>query len=301
MNIPGLRGLSIGKLFVTSFKEFIGDDMPTQAAALAYHILFSLFPFFIFLIALISTLHLPDFIDWLRQQAEFLLPGQAMDQVNVVLNELREPQGGLLSVGAVVALWTASAAARATMNAFNAAYGIRENRPIWLLYPLSILYTMAIAALLILSAALLLIGPQAMQWLSDQIGFEQFFVTLWTWLRWPVILLLLSLSAALVYYSAPAAQPRFPFITPGAVLAVLIWILASLGFDYYVRNFADYSATYGSVGSVIVLLLYFYISAAVLLFGAEINACIERHAPTGNITGNKQDLRDAAVARKQPK
>lgn len=300
MNIPGLRGLSIGKLIVTSFKEFIGDDMPTQASALAYHILFSLFPFFIFLIALIGTLQLPDFIAWLRQQAELLLPEQAMTQVNVVLDELREPKGGLLSFGAVVALWTASAAARATMNAFNVAYGIRENRPIWLLYPLSILYTIAVAALLILSAALLLIGPQAMQWLADQVGFEQFFVTLWTWLRWPVVLALLSLSAALVYYSAPAAQPRFPLITPGAVLAVLIWILASLGFDYYIRNFANYSATYGSVGSVIVLLLYFYISSAVLLFGAEINACIERHAPSGNITGSKEDLRNASASRKQP-
>lgn len=120
-----------------------------------------------------------------------------------------------------------------------------------------------------------------MQWLSNQFGYEHFFVNLWTWLRWPVALVLMGLSAALVYYAAPAAQPRFRFITPGAVLSVLIRSASSFAFDYYVRNFANYSKMYGSVGSIVLLLLYFYISASVLLFGAEVNAAIERHAPSG--------------------
>lgn len=288
MGIPGLHGMGLGKLLAESLREFFADDMPTYAAALAYQALFSLFPFFIFLLALISTLHLPDFISWLEQQAYMLLPAQAMAPVSGVLSELRQPRGGLVSTGGVIALWVASSGVRATMNAFNAAYGVEEGRPAWKLYPLSILYTLAIAALLIASASLLLIGPQAMQWLADQIGFEQFFVSVWTWLRWPVVLVLLSLIAALVYYAAPAEQPRFRFITPGAVLSVLIWIVGSIGFDFYVRNFADYDSMYGSVGSIVLLLLYFYISAAVLLFGVEVNAAIERHMPSGMPAGEKR-------------
>jgi membrane protein len=278
MKIPGLRGLHAGRLLADAVKAFIDDDMLTYASALAYQILFSLFPFFIFLLALISTLHLPDFIFWMRQQAQMLLPEAAMASVTGVLEQLRQPRGGLLSAGAIVALWTASAGVRATMNAFNVAYGVQETRPVWVRYPLSIFYTLAVAALLILSAALLLIGPRAMQWMANYLGFEQFFVTAWTWLRWPAAIVLLSLSAALIYYSAPAAQPKFPLVTPGAVVSVLLWIVASIVFNYYALNFADYGAMYGSIGSVVALMFYFFISSAVLLFGAEVNAVIERHA-----------------------
>lgn len=281
MGIPGLRGMRPLGLLTESVQEFFSDDMPTYAAALAYQMLFSLFPFVIFLLALISTLHLPDFISWLTQQAQMLLPAQAMAPVENVLSELRKPRGGLLSTGAVLALWIASSGVRSTMNAFNAAYGVREGRPAWKRYPLSILYTLAIAALLIAATFLLLIGPQAMQWLSDQFGIEHLLVNAWSWLRWPLALVLMGLSAALIYYAAPAVQPRFRFITPGALLSVVIWSAGSLVFDYYVRNFANYSRMYGSVGSIILLLLYFYISAGVLLFGAEVNAAIERHAPSG--------------------
>ena len=287
MDIPGLRGMKLPALIAAAVREFFADDMPTYAAALAYQALFSLFPFFIFLLALVGTLHLPDFISWLEQQAQMLLPSQAMEQVGKVLAELKEPRGGLLSTNALVALWVASSGVRATMNAFNAAYGVREGRPAWKLYPLSILYTLVVAALLIASAALLLIGPRAIDWLAGEIGFRQLFVHAWTWLRWPVALVLLSLSAALIYYAAPAQQPRFRFITPGAVLSVLIWVVSSIGFDYYVKNFTDYNSMYGSVGSIILLLLYFYLSAAVLLFGAEVNAGIERHAPSGMPMGRK--------------
>ena len=274
MNIPGLKGLGLGTVLLSAAKNFVRNDMATHASALAYQMLFSLFPFFIFLIALIGTLQLPDFMAWLRGQAAMLLPQQAMAPVNQVLDQLQQPPGGLVSAGAIVALWTASAGVRATMNAFNVAYQIRETRPLWLLYPLSVLYTLAVAALLIASAALLLIGPTAIQWLEAQIGFGQVLVSLWTWMRWPLAVILLILCVGLVYYSAPAAQPRFPFVTPGAVVAVVTWLLASIAFDYYVRNYADYNATYGSMASAVLLLFYFYISAAVLLYGAELNAYV---------------------------
>ena len=127
-----------------------------------------------------------------------------------------------------------------------------------------------------------------MEWLAGQVGMRELVVVLWTWLRWPVIVLMLMLVVALLYYVAPDVEQEFRFITPGSVLAVLVWILASVAFGVYVQNFADYNATYGSIGAIIVLLLYLYISAAVLLFGAELNAVIE-HASVEAGSGRQAD------------
>jgi membrane protein len=287
MQIMGLNGISPLELIKKTVKNFLKDDMLTYASALAYQVFFSIFPFIIFLIALLGFLHLPEFFNWLREQAQLFLPQAAMDQVNQVIDTLEQPQGGLLSLGMIVALWTASAAVRATMNALNVAYNVEEGRPAWKLYPLSIVYTIGIAAMLIAAAAFMLVGPQAMQWLAQQIGFEQMFVTLWTWLRWPVVFILLTLAVAVVYYMAPDVQQTFRFITPGAILCVVVWILAALGFNYYVSNFADYNATYGSIGTIIILLFFFFISAAILLFGAEVNAVIEHHSTEGKNSGEK--------------
>lgn len=279
MHIPGFRGLSAFSVIKKSVKKFGDDDMLTYASALSYQVLFSVFPFVIFLIALLGFLELPDLFNWLRQQAQLLLPAEAMDQVDRVIKELQYPQGGLLSFGAIASLWIASSSIRAIMNALNGAYDVAESRPAWKLYPLSILYTLGTAAMLIVAAVLLMIGPEVMQWLAQQIGLEKFFVVLWTWLRLPVSLFVLMLAVAIVYYAAPNVRHPFQFISPGSMLAVTVWIVASLGFSFYVQNFADYSAMYGSIGTIIVLLLYFYISAAVLLFGAEVNAVVEREAP----------------------
>lgn len=287
MRIWGLRGMSPVLLFKKALKDFLDDDMTTYASALSYQVFFSLFPFIIFLVALLGFLNLSSFFEWLREQAQLLLPAEAMDQVNQVIDGLQEPQGGLLSLGVIIAIWSASAAVRATMNALNVAYDISESRPAWKLYPLSILYTIGLAAMMILAAVLLVVGPQAIQWLAQWIGMEQIFVTLWAWLRWPAALFLLTLVVATVYYVAPDAKQEFRFITPGAAFAVIVWILASVGFNYYVSNFGDYNATYGSIGTIIVLLLYFFISAAVMLFGAEINATIEHYSPEGKNPGEK--------------
>ncbi|HEY8609579.1 MAG TPA: YihY/virulence factor BrkB family protein [Noviherbaspirillum sp.] len=276
MQTPSSRRPGLFAIAKEAVRDFFDDDMTTHASALAYQVLFSIFPFVIFLIALLGFLHLSSFFDWLRAHAEMVFPQQAMPQVNQVINDLQKQQGGLLSLGVLVALWSASAAVRATMNALNVAYDVRETRPAWKLYPLSILYTLGLAVLLIAAAVLLVVGPQAVQWVAQQVGLEQVFVLLWAWLRWPVALFLMALALALIYYAAPNVRHRFRLITPGAVVAVLVWIGASLGFDYYVRNFADYNATYGSIGTIVILLLYFFLSAAVLLFGAEVNAVVER-------------------------
>jgi membrane protein len=272
----------------------------TYAAALAYYILFALFPFLIFLIALLGFLNIPQFFDWLRTQAQNLLPQQAMDQVNQVINQLQDQRPGLLSFGIIAALWSASAGIRGVMNAMNVAYDVEEGRPAWKLYPLSILYTIGVAIIIILGVGLMVFGEGAANWLANQIGLGPLFVTLWNWVRWPIAVLLLMLAVATVYYVAPDVEQDFRFITPGSILAVIVWIAASLGFAFYVQNFADYSATYGSLGAIIILLFYFFISSAVLLFGAEVNATIEHHAPEGKEPGEKvPDTKKSETARQQ--
>ena len=271
----------------SALQGFSRHKMTTYAAALSYQVFFSLFPFVIFLIALLGFLGIPEFFSWLQQQVTNVVPAQAAQQVNTVIGQLEEPRGGLLSFGIVVALWSASAAVRAVMNATNVTYGVREGRPWWKLYPLSLLYTLGLALLLIVSAALMILGPQVVTWLGARLGLGGVVVTLWNVLRLPLLILLLTLSVALIYYFTPDVQQRFRLVTPGTVVAVVVWLLASLGFSIYVQNFANYNATYGSLGAIIILLFYFYLSAAILLFGAELNAALEHRRKDGKNEGDK--------------
>ena len=183
------------------------------------------------------------------------------------------------------------------MHALNVAYDVAETRPAWRRYPLSLAYTVGLAALLIAAAGLMLLGPEAMGWLAGRVGLADLVVALWAWLRWPAALLLLALTVAIVYYAAPNVDQPFRLITPGAVLAVVAWLLASLGFSYYVRHFGDYGATYGSLGGGVVLLLYFFISSAALLLGAEVNAEIHHARVSGRAGAGDGDAGEGRAER----
>ncbi len=270
-----------------SIKNFSNDDMTVYAAALSYQLFFSLFPFIIFLLALLGLLNIPGFFDWLIKQSQTVLPGQASGMVQDIIGQIRgQAAGGALSLGAVLALWSASAAVRMAMHALNVAYKV-EDRAAWKKFPLSLIYTALLAVLLIAAAALMLIGPQLATWIAEQVGMGSVFATVWTWARIPVAVVLLVLIAALVYYLFPNTNQPFRFVTPGAILAVIVWVLASLGFSWYVANFASYNATYGSVAAVIVLLFYFFISAAILLFGAELNSEVYHEATEDEDAGER--------------
>ncbi|QIB52174.1 YihY/virulence factor BrkB family protein [Pseudomonas sp. OIL-1] len=288
MAILNTGDIGWGTLAKRTLKEFGADDMSSYSAALAYQALFSIFPFILFLMAMLGFLHLPQFFDWLRSQATTVLPETAAEQINPVIDQLQSQNGGLLSFGILIALWTSSAGMRSLMNAMNKAYDVTEARPTWKVFLLSIVYTIGIAIVLLAIAAMMIMGPQVMEWLASQVGLQDIVVTIWTWARWPVAIFLMMLVVALLYYIAPNVEQSFRFITPGSVVAVIVWIAASLAFGYYVQNFGNYDATYGSIGAVIVLMLFFYISAAVLLLGAEINAVIEHAAHDGKNKGDKE-------------
>jgi membrane protein len=280
MNIPGFRGLSPKFVVKCVWEDFIGDDMVTYASAVAYHMLFALFPFLLFLVVLFTFLDMPGLFDWLLEQLEGAVPDEAMVQIEEAIEEAREEQqGGLLSFSLLATIWIASVGMRSVMNALNISYDVKESRPAWKRYLLSILYTIGLAVLVILATFLMFFGPQVTTWLGEQVGAQEYVVLLWRWLRLPIAILLVMVAVTLVYFMVPNVEHRFKLFSPGSVLTVLLWLAASFGFQYWVANFAEYNLTYGSIGAVIVLLTYLFLLALVLLFGAELNSVILRNAP----------------------
>lgn len=286
--IPGLRGVSPLKLLRHAWAQFQAHDMATHARAVTFQVLFSLFPFVILFMALLAFLELTNLFDWLRRQSEvFLLKGTA-PQINAIIDQLQQRRHGMLSFGIVFAMWASSSAMRSMMNALNVVYGVREGRSLWKRYLLSILTTLVVGFALAVVVALLLVRPAAIATLAEHLGLAHWWAGLWAWwLRLPAIMLLLTATVTVVYWAAPDVEQRFDFVTPGAFVAVLAWFAASLGFDFYVRNIGNYDRVYGSVGTVVVLLLYFFLSSLILLFGAELNAALEHNAPSGKNPGDK--------------
>ncbi|CAA9451482.1 MAG: hypothetical protein AVDCRST_MAG80-2322 [uncultured Rubrobacteraceae bacterium] len=189
----------------------------------------------------------------------------------------RQTQGELLLSVIAIALWSVSREVNSLTKALHATYEIREPRPAWKRVGLQLFFAPGLAITIILATALLLIGPQLVEWIAGLVGLDEIFVSLWAWLRLPVALVLLMLAMSLIYWAVPNVNQPFRLITPGAALAVISWLVASLAFSFYLTNFADYSVIYGSLGAAIALLLYFYISATVLLLGAEVNAAIHHY------------------------
>jgi membrane protein len=267
-------------------KYFKHDNMSSYAAALAYNALFALVPFLALLVALAWFLGIGDyFSNWLTDQTSSALLGQTAEIVQQWLKQSQvETPGERLSIGIVtisIAIWSVSSGVRTLAKALNVVHEVEETRPGWKRYGLSFFYALGLAIMVILAIALLLIGPKVVEWIVGLVGLEEVsevFISLWVWLRLPVALVLLMLSVSIIYWVFPNVNYSYRLITPGAALAVMVWVLASLGFSFYLANFANYSVIYGSIGAAFVLLLYFYISAEVLLLGAEVNAAIHHYA-----------------------
>ena len=292
--IPGFAGRAPLDVFRKAIRDFIDDDMATHAAALAYHILLALFPFIIFLLALLGALGWGEAFDRLVSEARTALPPDALILVEQVISEIRgQPREGLLSVSILFAVWAASAGVRSLMTALNGAYDVEETRPAWQRYPLSILYTIGLAVLAIIASGLLVVGPFVTHWFGGQIQLSRAAALAWVWLRLPVVVLILLLTFAIIYKVTPNIDQPLRYVTPGSVVGVLVWIIASVGFSAYVENFGNYGATYGSLGGIVVLLLYFFVSSGALLFGAEINAVI--HPATDPLVDAPSDPADVST------
>ena len=287
MSYLDLRGVSTWTLIKRSFSEFDDNDMSTYAAALAFRALLSLFPFLLFLTATLSFFNVPEFFNWLRDQAAIAFPPMVMEMIDPVLDQLQDENSTILSISIIMAIWVSSTGMRSLMNAMNNAYNVQESRPVWKLFPLSIGFTLGMGLLLMLAAGFMVIGPAAAEWLANQLGMKDLWTSLWGWLRWPFVVVILMFVVAMIYYLTPDVEQEFRFITPGSVIAVVVWIGASIGFGIFARNFGNFQLFYGGIGAVIILLLYFYVSAAVMLYGAQLNAVVEHASTEGKDDGEK--------------
>ena len=291
---------ALGERSVRNF--FFEHPMATYAAALAYRGLFGLFPFLFILVVLLGALGFPDFfdraMDQARAQSSSYVPNQlepvvepAREQVQPLLAMIERAEkqagGNLLFFGVAVALWSVSAVARTLTEAFNVAYQVTETRRWWKQLLLSLAFGPILALVVIVSVALMLIGPELVGSIAEVVNLDELFVRLWGWLRFPVALLLLAVVLSVVYHLGPNARQRYRSVVPGAALCVVLWAISSVGFSIYLSNFADYGVTYGSIGAAVGLLFYLYLCASVVLLGAELNAALY-HSLTAD-TADQED------------
>jgi len=278
-----------GELLKRTWNEIQRDDGLSLAAQLAYYFFLALFPALLFLIALAGTLANPELISRLVDMMSGAVPP---DVINIIRDQLiriaQGDQGGIMTFGVLAALWSSSSALVSLSDALNRAYGVEDSRGWMKRRLIAIVLTIGVAAFIIISVALVLVGPQAADWLAARLGLSEVFTWAWRILQWPLVFVLVVLAIGLIYYFAPDVEQDFVFLTPGSVLAAILWLLASLGFRFYVVNFGSYNETYGAIGGVMVLLLWLYISGLVVIVGAEMNAEIEHASAHGKAPGEKR-------------
>src|SRR5215208_655928 len=288
-----LRPLVLGivELGKRSVKSFFEHRMVTYAEQLSYRGLFGFFPFIILVFALLAVLRVDAVFDRLIEAAIGVPPQQVPEPLEPVAEEgkahaefLRplieqareQAGGGLLSFGIVISLWSVSAVVFTLTEALNAAYGVEETRSRRKRFAFTLVFGPFLALAFIIACGLMLIGPRVAGRLAGLAELNEAWVALWEWLRLPMALFLLAAVLSVVYHFVPDTDRSFWSATPGAVFAVIAWAIASLGFSFYLANFADRGLTYGSLGTAVGLLVYLYLSVVVVLLGAEINAAVHR-------------------------
>jgi membrane protein len=276
------------ELIKRTASDSIQDDVAGLAAQLAYYFFLSLFPALLFLVALASFFPLYDFTDELVRMLAPIAPAAVLKLLQEQLIALSNSDDvGLLSLGLLTALWSSSAALVSIISAMNRAYDIEETRPWWQVRLAAIALTSGLALFIVTSFGLIVAGPQLADFLGRQLGLAPAFTWAWKILQWPVAFLLVTTGFGLVYYYGPDAEQEWVWITPGALVATVLWLLASLAFRFYVVNFGNYEQAYGTLGAIILTLLWFYITGLVMVLGAELNAEIEHASPWGKNRGPK--------------
>src|SRR3954469_10508270 len=277
-------------------KEFQEDNLTDWAAALTYYAVLALFPALLVLIALLGVVgQYPQTTNALLDIVGKLGPSSAVDTFRAPIEGVVKSKGGagaLLGFGLLGALWSASGYIGAFFRASNIVWDIEEGRPVWKLLPLRVVVTLVgVLAGAVVLLGLVLTGPLA-QAVGDVIGLGSTAVTVWNIAKWPVLLGIVITIISVLYYIAPNVKhPKFRWVTPGGIVAVLVWIVASVGFAFYAANFASYNKTYGSLGAMIVFLVWLWITNLAILFGAELNSELER---------SRQIAEDPSAAHREP-
>jgi len=286
--VPETVALSWSELGRRTWREVLDDDVPGLAAQLSYYFFLALFPALLFLLALASFFPLRDVTDDVSRSLGPFVSPQVLALIDEQMRRLANNEnGGLLTFGVAAALWSSSAALVSIVGALNRAYDIEEGRPWWKVRLVAIGLTLGVATIILVALSLVLGGPALAEKLGETTGWGAPFEWTWLVLQWPLVFALVTIGIGLIYYFGPDAEQDWAWITPGAVAATILWLLVSLLFKLYIANFTDYEGSYGTVGGVIVVLLWFYVSGIAILAGAELNAEIEHASPYGKAPGQK--------------
>ncbi|MCZ2821862.1 YihY/virulence factor BrkB family protein [Modestobacter sp. VKM Ac-2977] len=268
---------SAGGTLKRTAKEFSEDGLTDWAATLTYYGVLALFPALTALASIIGLLTDPQ---QLTDALTEVVPEQAATTLNPVIDQIAgspTAAGFGLVLGLLGAIWTASGYVGAFTRAANVVYETREGRKIWKLKPLQLLVTLIGILFAALILAMLVLSGPVVDAIGQALGLGETVLTVWTWVKWPVILVLLALMIAVLYYATPNAELRgFKFISPGAGVAILVAVVASALFAFYVANFGSYNATYGALAGVVIFLIWFWLINLALLFGIEFDAEMER-------------------------
>jgi membrane protein len=262
------------------YLEISNHHIFNGAAALAYYLMLSIFPSAIFLLSLLPFLPVPHL-----QQAIMDLLGQALPQqsaqlfTGVVNDVVSNRSGGLLSFGLIFLIWSGSSGLYAVMQQLNVTYGVKESRPFWKVRGTAILLMVVFFLLVVGAFSLIVFGGVLQNFVGSHLGWSKPLSFFFMVFHWVVVSAFLLLALAITYYFGPDVEQKFRFVTAGSVLGVILLVLASLGFRYYVAHFSNYSAAYGSLGAVIILQLWLYIVGIVLLVGWEVNMLVALHNP----------------------
>jgi membrane protein len=268
-----------GGVLKRTFREFSADNLTDWAAALTYYGILSIFPALIALVSILGLIGSSATKPLLKNLGGFA-PGPAHQILDNALHGLTQSRGGaglLFIVGLAGALWAASGYIGGFIRASNVIWDVEEGRPIWKTLPLRLVITIVTLLLLAVSAvAVVVTGPLADK-VGKLIGIGGAAVTAWDIAKWPVLIIVVSLMFSILYYASPnVRQPGFRWVTPGGIFAVIAWIVASAVFGVYVANFGSYNKTYGSLGAIVIFLVWLWLTNLAILFGAELNAEIER-------------------------
>ncbi|MEO7262069.1 MAG: YihY/virulence factor BrkB family protein [Jatrophihabitantaceae bacterium] len=257
-----------------SIKEFKNDNLSDWAAALTYRSVLTLAPGLLVMVSLLGLLG-ESTTEKLVENIGQLTPGGVRSVLQQILDSVqaRNSAGLAALIGLAVAWWSASSYIAAFMRASNAIYEVGEGRPIWKTIPLRLAITLAMAVLGVLAAVIVVFSGPLAERVGQALGVGDTGLLIWSIVKWPVLIVIVSVMLAVLYYAAPnVKQPGIQWISPGGVLAVLIWVIASAGFAFYVSNFGSYNKTYGSLASVIIFLIWLWITNIAILLGAEFNA-----------------------------
>jgi membrane protein len=281
-SIWSLGGLSPKELVRRVWHRVMEGDLLGRASELAYNFIFAIFPLMLFLLSLFGLFASRGAV--LKANLMFYLqtglPPAAYQLLDTTITEVtRNSSGGKLTVGILLTLWFASGGMNSMISTLNAVYGVKEGRPWWKVRLLAIALTVAIAVFVTSALGVVLLGGFAANWIGSQFHFGVAAVWFWKILLWPVALLFIAVSFSVIYYYGPdLKEQHWYWITPGSLTGVLLWLAASFGFQAYLHFFNSYSKTYGSLGAVIILLFWFYVTGFAFLGGGEINAQIEHAA-----------------------